>query len=61
MDAIDFPLDKLRNTSCSTPATKRMPAISSCLGAVGDEFCTLDVKEQPHPVHGHAHGQISFT
>jgi hypothetical protein len=29
-------------------------------GAVGDELGTLDVEEQPHPVHGHMHGQASF-
>jgi hypothetical protein len=29
--------------------------------AVGDELRTLDVEEQPHPVHGHMHGLASFS
>jgi hypothetical protein len=28
--------------------------------AVGDQFRTLDVEEQTHPVHGHMHGLASF-
>mgnify|MGYP003694260805 CR=1 FL=1 len=30
-------------------------------GAVGDELRALDVKEQPHPVHGHVHGRSPST
>ena len=28
--------------------------------AVGNELRALDVEEQPHPVHGYVHGQVSF-